>query len=166
VVEVQPGAGAEVGERARRIITRLAAAGETLAAGESLTGGLLTAALTSVPGSSAVVRGGVVAYAVDVKATVLGVDPELLARVGPVHADVARAMAEGARRLLSATHGVATTGEAGPDSATGQAVGTVHVAISGPTGSSVASIVATGGRAEVRAAAVSAALDLLEASLG
>lgn len=135
--------------------------GQTLATAESLTGGSLTAQLTDVPGASAVVRGGVVAYSTEVKRDVLGVDAGLLARVGPVHSDVARAMAVAVRALLDATYGVATTGEAGPDSASGQAVGTVHVAVSGPTGSTVASLHSPGDRSQVRAAAVRAALDLL-----
>ena len=149
-----------------RIVALLAAAGHTVAVAESLTGGLVSAALTSVPGSSAVVRGGVIAYALDVKSGVLGVDPDLLARVGPVHSEVAEQMAAGVRSLLAATYGVATTGEAGPDSASGAAVGTVHVAVCGPVGTTVASIHAPGDRAEVRAAAVSAALDLLETAVG
>ena len=111
-------------------------------------------------------RGGVIAYALEVKSGVLGVDPDLLARVGPVHSEVAEQMAAGVRSLLAATYGVATTGEAGPDSASGAAVGSVHVAVCGPGGTTVASIHAPGDRAEVRAAAVSAALDLLETAVG
>lgn len=151
---------------ARRVVARLADRGETVAAAESLTGGLLMAALTSIPGSSAVVRGGVVAYASDVKSGIVGVDPELLGRVGPVDSDVAVQMARGARRLLGASFGVATTGEAGPDSASGRPVGTVHVAVSGPGGDSVATLHVPGGRAGVREAAVDAALELLEERCG
>ena len=133
---------------------------------ESLTGGLVTAALTSVPGASEVVRGGVVAYAIRVKSQVLGVDPDLLARAGPVHPAVAEQMAAGARELLGTTYAVATTGEAGPESASGQPVGTVLVAVAGPDGIRHAALVAEGDRWAVREAAKEAALALLEESLG
>lgn len=152
-------------ELAARVIAQLAAGGVTVAVAESLTGGLLAAALTSVPGASVVVRGGVVAYSTDLKATLLGVDPSLLDRVGPVDPEVAAAMARGARTALTATFGVATTGEAGPDSATGHPVGTVHVAVSGPGGDEVESMVVGGDRAAVRGAAVVAALGLLDGVL-
>ncbi len=99
----------------------LVARGLTIGAAESLTGGLVTAALTTVPGASAVVRGGIVAYAADVKNQLLGVDADLLARVGTVHPDVAVAMARGVRERLGAAVGVATTGVAGPEPADGHA---------------------------------------------
>lgn len=106
--------------------------GSTVAVAESLTGGLLAAALVDVPGASATFRGSVTAYATELKASVLGVDEGLLAVHGPVHPVVARQMAEGVRRLLGATYGVATTGVAGPDPQDGQPVGTVHLAVAGP----------------------------------
>src|ERR1700733_10782870 len=99
---------------ATEIIGLLTRAGETVAAAESLTGGLVAAALTDVPGSSNAFRGGVVAYATELKAEVLGVDVGLLKRHGPVYAPVAAAMADGVRTRLGATIGVATTGVAGP----------------------------------------------------
>lgn len=99
-----------------------------LATAESLTGGLVCAALTDVPGSSAVVRGAVVSYASDVKRDVLGVDADLLEREGAVHPEVAAAMALGAVRVLGADLALATTGVAGPDPSDGQPVGTVYVA--------------------------------------
>ncbi|MGH3328272.1 MAG: CinA family protein [Streptomycetales bacterium] len=133
----------------------------TVAAAESLTGGLVAAALTAVPGSSATFRGGVVAYAPDLKAGLLGVDPALLSRRGAVAPDVARAMALGVRERLSATYGVATTGVAGPESQDGQSVGTVHLAVSGPGGVAVASLHLPGDRRAVREACVTGALDLL-----
>jgi nicotinamide-nucleotide amidase len=136
-----------------------------VAAAESLTGGLVAAALTSVPGSSEVVRGGIVAYAVQVKSHVLGVDPQLLATMGPVHASVVEQMAVGARHLLGATYAVATTGEAGPGSASGQPVGTVLMAVAGPDGVRHSALVAGGDRWAVREAATEAALALLEESL-
>ena len=126
---------------------------------ESLTGGLVCAALTSVPGASTVVRGGVVAYASEVKADVLGVDRDLLAREGAVCEPVAAQLADGIRRVLGCAVGVSTTGVAGPDPADGQPVGTVFVGASGPWGILVERLALTGDRAEIRAASVLAVLD-------
>lgn len=117
---------------ARAVLTELAARGWTIAVAESLTGGLVASALVEVPGASASLRGGVVAYATDIKASVLGVDADLLSRVGAVDRDVARQMAEGVRRLLGADVGISTTGVAGPDPQDGKAVGTVCVAVVTP----------------------------------
>ncbi len=111
------------------LVAALTARSLTIATAESLTGGLVCAALTEVPGASAVVRGGVVAYATDLKAVVLGVDPDLLAAGGAVQEEVARQMALGVCRLLGAAVGVATTGVAGPDPQDGRPVGTVFVAV-------------------------------------
>jgi PncC family amidohydrolase len=140
---------------------------------ESLTGGLVAATIVSVPGASAVLRGGVVAYATDVKASVLGVDPGLLARVGAVDADVADAMAEGVARLLGADYGVATTGVAGPSEQDGKPVGTVFVAIVGPDDvrqaggdGVVRELWLRGNRERIRQAAVTTALDMLRRVLG
>ena len=104
----------------------------TVAVAESVTGGRVAAAMTSVPGASAVLRGSVTAYATDLKARVLGVDPALLSRAGAVDAEVARQMALGVRRLCGADVGIATTGVAGPTEQDGKAVGTVYVAVVGP----------------------------------
>lgn len=152
--------------RAARLIARLADAGSTVATAESVTGGLVAAELTTVPGSSAVVRGAVVAYATDLKVALLGVDRSLLDRAGPVQPEVAEQMAVGVAARLGATYGVATTGEAGPESASGAPVGTVHVAVAGPHGSRSAALRASGTRSVVRAQAVRAALTLLEDALG
>src|SRR6476646_10184208 len=114
---------------AESLIAVLGRRGLTVASAESLTGGLVCAALTDVPGASAVVRGSVVAYATELKAQVLGVDPELLASGGAVQAEVARQMATGVCRVLGADIGVATTGVAGPDPQDGHPVGTVFVAV-------------------------------------
>lgn len=143
------------------VLARLATQGATLGVAESLTGGLLVAALVAVPGASSVLRGGVVAYATDLKATLLDVDADLLERVGAVDPEVAVAMADGARTRLGATYGVATTGVAGPELQDGKAVGTVHVAVSGPSGSSVRTLALDGDRDAVRSAGVDAALRLL-----
>lgn len=148
-----------------RLVARLKELGWTLAIAESLTGGLLTASVVAVPGASAVLRGGVVAYATDVKERVLGVEATLLAAHGPVHPRVARQMAEGVRRALGqgadgADVGIATTGIAGPVSPDGQPVGTVHVAVSTPLGSRVESLALGGDRDEIRTEATTLALRL------
>ena len=132
--------------------------GATVATAESLTGGGLAALLTSVPGSSETFVGGVVAYATDLKAALLGVDPGLLAERGPVDAEVAAAMAAGARARLGATYGLATTGVAGPDPQAGHPPGEVHLAVAGPDGTRRERLQLAGERAEVRAATVRRAL--------
>ncbi|MDH6576514.1 CinA family protein [Kitasatospora sp. MAP5-34] len=152
-------------ELAERAHAALRGRGATLAVAESLTGGLLAATLVDVPGASASFRGSVTAYATEVKASVLGVDEGLLAVRGPVHPVVARQMAEGVRRLLGATYGLSTTGVAGPEPQDGQPVGTVHLAVAGPTGSLVASPLLSGCRATIRETAVVAALELLLARI-
>ncbi|MFC8719960.1 CinA family protein [Kitasatospora sp. NPDC057198] len=146
---------------AARALAALRADGATLAVAESLTGGLLAAALVGVPGASAVFRGSVTAYATELKASVLGVDEGLLDVYGPVHPVVARQMAEGVRRLLGADWALATTGVAGPEPQGGQPVGTVHVALAGPTGTEALPLRLSGGRDTIRHGAVDAALGLL-----
>jgi nicotinamide-nucleotide amidase len=147
-------------------VERLSSAGQTVAVAESLTGGLVTAALTDIPGASLVVRGGVLAYATDLKTQVLGVDQALLARVGAVDPDVAGQMAGGVRSLMGATYGLATTGVAGPDEADGKPVGTVYVAVAGPATSRVRALSLSGDRGQVRAQSVLAVLALLAEELG
>lgn len=149
------------------VVARLVELGETVGCAESLTGGLVVARLVDTPGASAVVRGGVVAYATELKSAVLGVDADLLRRRGAVDPDVAAAMAAGARRVLGADWGVATTGVAGPDPQDGMPVGRVYVAVLGPGSPApqVEELDLPGSRPEIRAAAVDAALDLLERCL-
>lgn len=138
----------------------------TVAAAESLTAGLLTALITEVPGASGMLRGGIVCYATDTKQSLVGVDGDLLARVGPVDPAVAVALATGARDRFAATIGVGLTGVAGPDRQGGRAPGTVFVATMGPGGAVVAELRETGaGRLAVRAAAVRAALRLLRSAV-
>ncbi|MTD13964.1 nicotinamide-nucleotide amidohydrolase family protein [Nakamurella sp. YIM 132087] len=148
-----------------RVIRALAGRRLTVATAESLTGGLLAATLTEVPGASAVVRGGLVVYATDLKATLAGVDRELLDRVGPVDPEVGRALAAGARERCGADLGIGLTGVAGPDPQGGHPVGTCHIALDGPvpalTSLGPADFAAPVSRAAVRAACVTAALDLL-----
>jgi nicotinamide-nucleotide amidase len=148
------------------VVAALRRRGATVATAESLTGGMVCADLVTVAGASDVVRGGVVAYAADVKTQLLGVPPELVDRVGTVDPDVARAMAEGARARLGATYGVATTGVAGPDPSEGKPVGTVHVAVAGPDGTTTRAYAFDGDRASVRRQATRAALGQLAGRLG
>ena len=142
------------------LIAALTARSLTIATAESLTGGLVCAALTDVPGASAVVRGGVVAYATDLKGGLLGVDPDLLAAGGAVQEEVARQMALGVCRLLGAAVGVATTGVAGPDPQDGRPVGTVFVAVARDGEARVVSLRLRGSRDAIRRETVSAALRL------
>lgn len=151
---------------AARAVDRLATGGWSLGIAESLTGGALAARLVGVPGASAVLRGAVVAYATDLKASLLGVPPSLLAAVGPVHAKVAAAMAGGARTRLGADLGLATTGVAGPACQGGHAPGTIHAAVAWEGGGIVRSAVLAGPRPQVRAAAVGLALSLLLGAVG
>ncbi|MDD9206711.1 CinA family protein [Georgenia sp. 10Sc9-8] len=144
-----------------RVAAGLRRRGGTLAVAESLTGGGLCARLVTVPGVSAVLRGGVVAYATELKVALLGVDERLLAAHGPVHPEVARQMALGVARRLGADHGVATTGVAGPGAADGRPAGTVHVATCGPGGVRTRSWLLAGPRHVVRRAAEETALALL-----
>ncbi|QHY98553.1 Nicotinamide-nucleotide amidohydrolase PncC [Streptomyces sp. S4.7] len=153
-------------EVAARVLDVLARRGSTLAVAESLTGGLVAAELTSVPGASRSLRGSVTAYATDVKRDVLGVDGTLLAQRGAVDPEVARQMAVGVRGVLGADWGVSTTGVAGPDPQDGQPVGTVYVAVSGPHGGEkVAALRLNGDRAEIRRESVRSVLELLSGEL-
>jgi nicotinamide-nucleotide amidase len=154
-------AGPDARELATEILRLLTASGMTVAAAESLTGGLVAAALTDVPGSSVAFRGGVVAYAPELKASILGVDTKMLAQHGPVYAPVAAAMADGVRKLLDATVGVATTGVAGPGPADGWPAGTVHIAVSLADDTVVRTMALNGNRDEVRRLTVERVLGLL-----
>lgn len=153
----------------RELVAGLAHRRWTVATAESLTAGLLAATITEVPGSSAVLRGGIVCYATDLKAALVGVDADLLARVGPVDPAVAVQLAQGARQRCGADIGIGLTGVAGPDPQDGQPPGTVYVARSG-IGPDVSLRVPLpgppGGRWQVRAAAVRTALELLRELTG
>lgn len=148
------------------ILTLLLRRGGTVSVAESLTGGLIGATLTAPAGASAVFRGGVVAYAIDLKAALLRVPADLLEREGAVHPDVAAAMAEGVRDLTESDYGLAVTGVAGPDPQDGKPVGTVHIALSGP-GKRVwpRDILLTGTRDQIRMETCQAALSLLRGVL-
>ena len=140
----------------------LAGAGLTIAVAESCTGGLLGATLTSVAGSSMYVRGGVIAYADDVKAEHLGVGRHLLATHGAVSPEVAGAMASGVRTRFQASVGVGITGVAGPDASEHKPAGLVFVAVADATTVRVIRLDEDRGREPNRAGAVRAALRLAE----
>jgi nicotinamide-nucleotide amidase len=140
--------------------------GQTVATAESLTGGMVAATLTDIPGISSVYRGGFVVYATDLKNVLAGVPEGLLAERGPVDPDVARALAEGARERCEATWGLATTGVAGPDGQDGKPVGLVYIAVAGPDGVTVRELDLAGSRRQIRTATVEAVLQLMAESVG
>ncbi|MGH1551161.1 CinA family protein [Leifsonia poae] len=153
------------------VVRTLIDRGLTIAAAESLTGGLLTAELTSVPGASAVVLGGAVVYATELKHSLLGVDANLLDSEGPVHPEVARQLASGVRERLAvggraADLGVATTGVAGPDPQGGRPVGTVFVGVSSARGTRAVALELSGDREAIRRSTVVSAVTALAEELG
>jgi len=143
----------------------LAARGETVAVAESLTGGLLAAALSDRAGASETFRGSVVVYATDLKESLAGVPAPLLAAEGAVSEQTAGALAAGARDRLGADWGLGVTGVAGPTEQEGRPVGTVFVAVAGPGGGEVRRLQLPGERAQVRALSVTYVLDLLRRHL-
>lgn len=158
--------GAGKQELPELVVSRLAARGERVALAESCTGGLLAQLLTAVPGASAVLDLGVVAYANAVKERLLGVPGALLEAHGAVSEPVARAMAEGARAAGGATWGVGITGVAGPTGGTEEKpVGTVHLALAGPAGSQAVARLYRGDRERIRRQAAFEALNLLRLAL-
>ncbi|MEV6984294.1 nicotinamide-nucleotide amidohydrolase family protein [Sphaerisporangium sp. NPDC051017] len=151
---------------AAEVLSLLVRRGATVAVAESLTGGLIGATLTTPSGASAAFRGGVIAYATELKAGLLDVPEDLLDREGAVHPEVASAMAAGVRRLTGATYGLAVTGVAGPDPQDGRPVGTVHIAVGGPDGRIWGrDVVLSGSREEIRKRTVREGLDLLRGVL-
>lgn len=155
-----------IDEQARIIVEKATAAGATVATAESLTGGLIAAMLTSVPGSSASVRGGIVSYVNEVKAEVLGVSEDVLARQGAVDELVALQMARGALRELGSDVSVAVTGIAGPTGAEpGKPVGTVWIGCATAKKTHAACHHFEGGREAVRLQTVLIALRTMEEAL-
>lgn len=146
-----------------RVLEQLQARGETLAVAESMTGGLLQAKLTAVPGSSVAFLGGAVVYSPGAKTLLAEADPALLAVHGTVSEPVTRALAEGIARRLGTAWGLATTGNAGPtEDPNGPApVGTCCMAVWGPGGSSSQTLSFPGNRADVQARSAIWALDFL-----
>lgn len=136
--------------------------GKTLVTAESLTGGGIGAALTSVPGASTVFKGGIISYTDEVKREVLGVPGEILEKYGAVSAWTAGYMASGARKLLKADYAVSVTGLAGPtDDEFGHEVGTVFIGYEDATKSLVRECHFTGTREEVRQQTIENALLLI-----
>ena len=155
-----------IDEQARIVVEKATAAGATVATAESLTGGLIAAMLTSVPGSSASVRGGIVSYVNEVKAEVLGVSEDVLARQGAVDELVALQMARGALRELGCDVSVAVTGIAGPAGAEpGKPVGTVWIGCATAKKTHAACHHFEGGREAVRLQTVLIALRTMEEAL-
>ncbi|WP_110240139.1 CinA family protein [Nocardioides gilvus] len=133
----------------------------TVGTAESLTGGQVAAAITTVPGSSGAFLGGVVAYATEVKVKVLGVPEQVVEEHGVISAECAESMATGVRELTGATYGIATTGVAGPSEQEGKPPGTVFVAVAGPRGVEVAALNPQGNRTQIQWASVEGVLSLL-----
>ena len=136
--------------------------GKTLATAESCTGGMIGAALTAVPGASKVYKGGVISYWSEVKQALLGVDPDDLKNLGPVSAQVAGSMADGARKALHTDYGISVTGLAGPDGDEfGKPVGTVFVGLSTRSKTVARQFRFYGDREDVRNQAARAALEFI-----
>jgi nicotinamide-nucleotide amidase len=147
----------------QQVAALLRDSGRTIATAESCTGGLLAARLTELPGASAYVRGGLVVYCNDAKVSQAGVDRDLIERHGAVSAEVAAALADGARRELASTVGVGITGVAGPDGGTEQKpVGLVWFSVVDDHGTRLTrSVNLPGGRADVRDRSTTVALHLI-----
>jgi nicotinamide-nucleotide amidase len=148
---------------ARALVADLTVRHQSVATAESLTAGLLSATLAGVPGSSAVLRGGLVTYTEDTKIALAGVAPQVLDAVGPVAAPTARALAVGARQRCAATWGVGLTGVAGPEPHGGHPVGTVFLGLAGPIDTEVVELRLSGSRWDIRKAAVDHAIAHLRA---
>lgn len=150
------------GSLARTAVTAMAARGWTCATCESLTGGMIAAALVGVPGASDVVRGGFVTYQTDTKTLLAGVPAEVIERHGVVSAEVAIGMAEGARERLGVDIAVSATGLAGPGGGTAETpVGTVFVGVSTAKGTRAIPLRLSGDRAHIRTLAMKHALNAL-----
>ena len=150
---------------AARCLDALESRDETLATAESLTAGLISATLAAERGASSVLRGGVAAYATEVKVLVLGVDDGVVQKHGVISSECAVAMAKAARSRFEATWGVSATGVAGPDRQEDRPVGTVYVAVAGPPGVRAEELSLVGSRKAIRDGSVAAALSLLLAAL-
>ena len=152
---------AELTSLAEEAARRALAAGRLIAVAESCTGGMLAASLTEVPGSSSWFLGGIVSYSPDLKRDILCVDPQTIERFGVVSEETALAMAKGLFRTTRCTTAASTTGLAGPaGGGEGLRSGTVCFAwVDGEAGESSATMRFEGGREQVRAAAVKAALE-------
>ena len=151
---------------AQAIIRGLQAQGLTVATCESLTGGMICAALVDVPGASRVVRGGLITYQTDTKSLLAGVDAGLIETHGVVSAEVARAMAAGARDALHADIAVSATGMASPGEIGDPPAGTVFVGLASAAGVQAVELHLTGDRQAVRQQTVDAAIKLIGQEIG
>ena len=143
---------------AEAAVAALTERGMTVATCESLTGGLICAALVDVPGASKVVRGGLITYQTDTKTLLAGVDAGLIAERGVVSGEVAQAMAEGTRARLGVDVAVSATGMASPGGADEPPAGTVYVGISSAKGVRDVRLTLTGSRQEIRRQTVETAI--------
>ncbi|PQZ92841.1 damage-inducible protein CinA [Arthrobacter sp. MYb227] len=157
--------GKATNELAREVVSLGKELGLTVATAESLTAGLIAATLAQIPGSSAVLQGGVISYSNEVKAQVLGVSETLLATHGSVDGEVARAMAVGAQARCQSSVAVSATGVAGPDPHDGKDVGTVFLGYAHEAGSGFVEYCFAGTREEIRNQSTDAALTLLLSTL-
>ena len=139
------------------ILEILRTRGESISVAESLTGGGLADALSSLPGSSEIFRGSVTAYQPEIKSSLLKVPAELITEFGVVSEEVAVAMADGVKQLMNSTWSISTTGVAGPGPSDGVAAGTVWVAIEGPI-SQTLQLELSGTREIVRNATIAGAI--------
>ena len=154
--------GADVASMEEVVLGLLKEKGLTLGTAESCTGGLVAKRMTDLPGSSAVFKGGVVSYTNEVKAGVLGVPQAMLDEFGAVSAQVARAMAQGARKVLGCDLAVSLTGVAGPDpDDRNNPVGLIYVALDTPEGTRVRELHLINGRARIRTVAATNAFDMV-----
>ena len=147
------------------VLASLRARGERLAVAESMTGGLLAARITAIPGASEAFLGGATVYTAAAKARLLGLDPNLLAQEGTVSEATTGRLAEAVKERLGASWGLAVTGNAGPGTEGDAPVGTVHLALSGPRGTEVRTANLPGDRADVQLRSTAWALDLLRRAL-
>ena len=157
--------GVGAGNLEDAVLDALKARGETLAVAESMTGGLLAARLTAIPGASAAFLGGATVYSAAAKSALLGVPADLLAAEGTVSEATSRALAEAVRTKLGATWGLGLTGNAGPGAEGGAPLGTVFLALAGPGGTESRAHALPGDRADVQLRATAWALDLLRRTL-
>lgn len=153
------------GTAAEGLVRAMSGSGRTMATAESLTAGLLAATVAGVPGASAVLRGGLIVYATDLKAGLAGVPDGVLREHGPVSAETALWLARGARDRCGADWGVGLTGVAGPTEQDGHPVGTVFLGLAAAGSSKVVRLRLTGTRWEIRRAAVQEAVSALSAAL-
>lgn len=146
---------------AQAVIAVLRERRESIATCESITGGAIAATLTDIPGASAVFRGGLITYASDLKASLAGVDAELIANQGVINEETARQMARGAVERCGSNWAVATTGVAGPDQQDGADVGTLFLALAGAKRVVSREFRLSGSRPDIRNQSVRLALVLI-----